>query len=102
MASSPAAAGSLSAERASLAPAPLAKMAGNTASSRAADAGAAEARIKDRTPLPVPEWIALIRRLRDEGKTAEAAKELAAFRTAHADHEKLLPPDLRNWQPPGK
>ena len=63
---------------------------------------AGEARVKDRTPLPIPEWIALIRRLRDEGKTAEAAKELAAFRAAHADHEKLLPPDLRDWRPPEK
>ena len=53
-------------------------------------------------PLPVPEWIALIRRLRDEGKSADAAKELAAFRVAHADHEKLLPPDLRDWRPPEK
>ena len=53
-------------------------------------------------PLPVPDWIALIRRLRDEGKSADAAKELAAFRAAHADHEKLLPPDLRDWRPPEK
>lgn len=62
----------------------------------------AGARIKDRAPLPIPDWIALIRRLRDEGNTAEAARELAAFRAAHADHEKLLPPDLRDWRPPGK
>jgi hypothetical protein len=61
-----------------------------------------EARIKDRTPLPVADWIALIRRLRDEGKTPEAARELAAFRTAHADHEKLLPSDLRDWHPAEK
>ena len=47
----------------------------------------------------MPDWIALIRQLRDEGKTDEAAKELAAFRAAHADHEQLLPPDLRDWQP---
>ncbi len=76
-------------------PTPLAKM----AAGRAADAGADEARVKDRGPLPVAEWIVLIRRLRDEGKSADAAKELAAFRAAHADHEKLLPPDLRNWRP---
>ena len=61
-----------------------------------------DARIKDRAPLPIPDWIALIRRLRDEGTTADAVRELAAFRTAHADHEKLLPPDLRDWRPPGK
>jgi hypothetical protein len=76
-------------------PAPLAKI----AAGRAADARADEARVKDRAPLPVPEWIALIRRLRDEGKSADAAKELAAFRVAHADHEKLLPPELRDWRP---
>jgi hypothetical protein len=72
------------------------------AAGRAADAGADEARAKDRGPLPVAEWIALIRRLRDEGKSADVAKELAAFRAVHADHEKLLPLDLRNWRPPEK
>ena len=71
---------------------PLAKM----AAGRAADSSADEARAKDRAPLPVADWIALIRRLRDEGKSAEAAKELAAFRAAHVDHDKLLPPDLRD------
>jgi hypothetical protein len=81
-----------------LQPAPLAKI----AAGRAADVRADEARIKDRAPPPVPEWIALIRRLRDEGKSADAAKELAAFRVAHADHEKLLPSDLRDWRPPEK
>jgi len=70
---------------------------------KTAGAGAAEeARIKDRAPLPVNDWIALIRRLRDEGNTVEAARELAAFRAAHVDHEKLLPPDLRDWHPADK
>jgi hypothetical protein len=70
---------------------------------KTATAGAAqEARIKDRAPLPIPDWIALIRRLRDEGKTADAARELAAFRSAHTDHERLLPPDLRDWRPAEK
>ena len=41
--------------------------------------------------LSVPDWIALIRRLRDEGRTDEAAKELAAFRDAYADPNTLLP-----------
>ncbi len=68
----------------------------------APESRAGEARVKDRAPLPVPEWIALIRRLRDEGKSADAAKELAAFRVAHTDHEKLLPLDLRDWRPPEK
>jgi hypothetical protein len=80
------------------APPPPAKM----AAGRTADARADEAGVKYRAPLPVPEWIALIRRLRDEGKSADAAKELAAFRAAHADHDKLLPPDLRDWRPPEK
>ena len=82
-------------ENASAQPAPLAKM----AAGRVADARADEARVKEQAPLPVPEWIALIRRLREEGKSADAAKELAAFRLAHVDHEKLLPPDLRDWRP---
>jgi hypothetical protein len=64
-------------------------------------AAASEARLQRdaRAPLPVVEWIALIRKLRDEGRDAEAAKELAAFRSAHPDHEQLLPPDLLRWQP---
>ena len=56
-------------------------------------------RAKAAPNLSVPDWIALIRRLRDEGRVDEAAKELAAFRSAHADHEQLLPPDLRDWKP---
>lgn len=52
-----------------------------------------------RTALPPAEWIALIRRLRDEGHPEEAARELAAFRAAHPDHETLLPPDLVRWRP---
>ena len=77
---------------------PLAKFAAGAAT----DSRVADARAKDRKPLPVPDWIALIRRLRAEGKVDEAAKELAAFRTAHPDHEKLLPPDLRDWRPAEK
>lgn len=78
--------------------APLAKM----AAAPDAESGVTDARQKDRKPLPVAEWIALIRRLRAEGKADEAARELTAFRAAHADHEKLLPPDLRDWRPPQK
>ena len=77
--------------------APLAKMAGR-ADERAID----DARAREAKPLLVPEWIALIRRLRADGKQEEAAKELAAFRAAHPDHQKLLPPDLRDWRPPEK
>lgn len=68
---------------------------------RLAENSAPDTLQKPRAPLPVDDWIALIRRLRAEGNLTEAAKELAAFRTAHADHDKLLPPDLRDWRPPG-
>jgi hypothetical protein len=61
--------------------------------------GTSDVRAKVPPKLAVPDWIALIRKLRDEGKTDEAAKELAAFRAAHPDHEELLPPDLRTWKP---
>lgn len=54
------------------------------------------------TPLPVPEWIALIRRLRDGGRIDDAVKELTAFRRAHPDHQQLLPPDLAQWRPDGR
>lgn len=57
------------------------------------------ARAKVQPKLAVPDWITLIRKLRDEGKTDEAAKELVAFRAAYPDHERLLPPDLRDWKP---
>jgi len=44
----------------------------------------------------VSEWVALIRRLRTEGRMDEAAKELADFRAAHgANADALLPPDLK-------
>jgi hypothetical protein len=68
------------------------------AATNAADASDG-ARAKVQPKLAVPEWITLIHKLRDEGKTDEAAKELAAFRAAYPDHERLLPPDLRDWKP---
>jgi hypothetical protein len=52
--------------------------------------------------LAVGEWVALIRKMRDEGRIDDAAKELAAFRAAYPDHERLLPPDLRDWRPETK
>jgi hypothetical protein len=60
---------------------------------------AAKGRAKTAPELSVPDWIARIRRLRDDGRTDDAARELAAFRAAHPDHERLLPPDLRSWTP---
>ena len=61
-----------------------------------------DARAKVQQKLPVADWITLIRKLRDEGRVEDAAKELAAFRAAHADHSRLLPPDLRDWPPAAK
>jgi len=78
------------------APATAAKLAA-TAPERAR-ADAAPAARPPGAPLPVPEWIALIRRLRDEGRVDDAVKELAAFRRAHPDHQQLLPPDLVDWR----
>jgi len=42
-------------------------------------------------------WIVRIRRLRDEGQTSAAIKELAAFRATVADAEQRVPSDLREW-----
>jgi hypothetical protein len=72
-------------------PQPMAKL--------AADASPA-ARAQLRAPLPVAEWLALIRKLRADGHSDEAAKELAAFRLAHPDEARRLPDDLRDWRPP--
>ncbi len=85
-------------------PASLTPKAKTAESLRAQAAGAASDATTNASPsappkLAVPDWVALIRRLRDEGRTDEAAKELAAFRVAHPDHERLLPPDLRDWKP---
>jgi len=72
--------------------------AGKLAAEPAPDAAPA-ARAQQRPPLPVADWIALIRKLRAEGRVDEAARELAAFRRAHPDHLRLLPEDLRDWRP---
>ena len=44
-------------------------------------------------------WIARIRKLRDDGNTAQALRELKEFRALVPDAERRLPPDLRNLQP---
>ncbi|MEP6942744.1 MAG: hypothetical protein ABI981_07390 [Betaproteobacteria bacterium] len=68
----------------SAAPAPLAK------SVVPADA------VKDAPIKPPEEWIKLIRKLRNEGRNDDAARELAAFRAAYKERaEALLPADLR-------
>jgi hypothetical protein len=70
----------------------------NDAATSAAGASL-DARAKVQPKLAVADWITLIRKLRDEGKSDDVAKELAAFRAAYPDHERLLPPDLRDWNP---
>ena len=42
-------------------------------------------------------WIVRIRKLHDDGKLADAAKELIAFRAAVPDADGRLPPELRAW-----
>ena len=73
--------------------------------SAAAMAGAAKSeRSAAQAPLSVPDWIALIRRLRVEGRNEEATKEIAAFRAAHLDldPERLLAEGPRAARPAEK
>jgi hypothetical protein len=78
-------------------------MAGTAGKSEVPSAAAPSVpRAAELAEMPVADWIALIRKLRDAGNTAEGVRELAAFRHVHPDHARLLPPDLRDWQPPGK
>jgi hypothetical protein len=58
--------------------------------------------MKQKTARSVDDWVKEIRRLRDEGRYDEAAKELAAFRSAYGERaEALLPADLKQFAPPG-
>ena len=61
---------------------------------------ATDARVAPRAALSVPDWITLIRRLIAEKNYIAADKELAAFRAAHLDADRVLPRDLRDWHPP--
>ena len=70
------------ASREQAAPAALAKRA----------APSEDGRTKARDP---DAWIAQIRKLRDEGRTAEAIRELREFREFVPDAERRIPPDLR-------
>jgi len=47
--------------------------------------------------VDIDAWIIRIRKLHDEGKLADAAKELVALRTAIPDADGRLPPELRAW-----
>jgi hypothetical protein len=48
------------------------------------------------TPTPAA-WIERIRKLYDEQRLVEAARELNAFRAAHVDADARLPESLRLW-----
>jgi len=61
---------------------------GKTAAS--ADAGSAKA-------IDVDGWIIRIRKLHEDGKLADAARELVALRAAIPDADRRLPPELRAW-----
>ena len=73
---------------------------GKSAMQAAAPASTVDARVAEHPELAVPDWITLIRRLIAEKNYVAADKELAAFRTAHPDAQRLLPPDLRDWKAP--
>jgi hypothetical protein len=47
--------------------------------------------------VDVDAWIIRIRKLHDDGKLADAAKELIALRAAVPDADRRLPPELRTW-----
>jgi hypothetical protein len=56
-------------------------------------AAVADAKQKARDP---DAWIARIRKLRDDGNTAEAIRELREFREYVPDADRRIPPDLRD------
>ena len=65
---------------------------------RAAAPALAKSAIKDESEARrADEFVARIRRLRSEGRSEDAARELTAFRAAFADADARLPPDLREW-----
>ena len=47
--------------------------------------------------VDVEAWILRIRKLHDDGKLADAAKELVALRATTPDADHRLPPELRAW-----
>ncbi len=56
-------------------------------------------RAKDAAPLTPEEWIKRIRRMQDEGRKDDVAKELAAFRATYKERaDALLPLDLREMK----
>jgi hypothetical protein len=62
-----------------------------------APAAMAKSALADAQERSVAEWIERIRALVTEGKQAEAAQELTAFRGAYADADARLPAELQAW-----
>ena len=58
---------------------------------------AASANVRAATTPDADAWMARIRQLYDEGKLAEAEKELLASRAAVPDADRRLPLELQVW-----
>ena len=56
-----------------------------------------EMRAKVATARAPDDYVRDIRRLRSEGRDADAALALAAFRAAYPDADERLPQELRAW-----
>lgn len=85
-----------SAPRSTFAPPPPSASRAEASPARAGEI-AAGANARDATTPDADAWIARIRELYDEGKPAEAARELVALRAAVPDADRRLPPELRAW-----
>jgi hypothetical protein len=81
--------------------APMASGAGlmaKKAASAEPDSAARDSSMREAaTPIDVDAWIVRIRKLHDDGKLADAAKELVAMRAAVPDADRRLPLELRAW-----
>jgi hypothetical protein len=76
---------------------PPAAFAGATRGFAAGTAANAVASAEAAKPSEVDPRVVHIRRLHDDGKLVDAAKELNALRAAVPDADRLLPPELRAW-----
>ncbi len=63
----------------------------------AAPAAIAKSALSDMSARSPAEWVERIRSLVTEGKLADAAQELVAFRAAYADADARLPAELQAW-----
>ena len=73
------------------------KLAAAPEASGAVALGKTATRMDSATGIDVDAWIARIRKLHDEGRLADAAKELVAMRAAVSDADARLPRELRAW-----